>query len=504
MSSFSKRGFKNVAFGLLNQFITIAFGLILPRLFITSYGSEVNGLISSVNQIYVYAALLEAGVGGASLQALYKTIAAEDKNATNGVMSATHHFYKRTGAAYFAVVVILSVVYPLIVPSDIDNFTISAVVVLSGMGGVLNYFFQGKYQILLRAEGKNYLLSNVSTVVYTATSITKITLIWLGFDVVIMLAACLVVNILQMGYILFHIKRHYKWVDLSVEPDNEAISSKNAVMVHQIAGMVFNNTDILILTFLSGLKTVSVYALYNSFYNMVKSILYSFLNGITFILGQTFNSDFEKFKEMQEIFEACYITLTFTLYSILFVLIIPFMKLYTEGITDINYNDPSLALLFTLVFLLQGARGPMELVSNYACHFKQTQHQAIIESVINLSVSIACVITFGLYGVLFGTIAALLYRANAIIWYVNRKILDRSPLVTYSRWGWCALVFVAIFALSNFCVLPIDSYLTFVIYAVPVSALIVLAYSLGLRLFEKRAFCYVADSLKKRIVSSKY
>ena len=41
---------------------------------------------------------------------------------------------------------------------------------------------------------------------------------------------------------------------MNVKPDFEAISQKNSVLVHQLSGMVFNNTDILLLSFLCDFK----------------------------------------------------------------------------------------------------------------------------------------------------------------------------------------------------------------------------------------------------------
>ena len=38
------------------------------------------------------------------------------------------------------------------------------------------------------------------------------------------------------------------------------------------------------------------------------------------------------------------------------------------------------------------------------------------------------------YGVLLGTIAALLYRTNDVIIYANWNILGRKPWKTYRRW----------------------------------------------------------------------
>ena len=81
------------------------------------------------------------------------------------------------------------------------------------------------------------------------------------------------------------------------------------------------------------------------------------------------------------------------------------------------------------------ARRTSSQVINFAGHFQQTQWRSVLESAINLTVSIFLVSKIGIYGVLLGTIAALLYRTNDIIIYTNRKILNRSPWKTYRRWG---------------------------------------------------------------------
>ena len=48
----SKKIKYNLIIGVAGQFLTIALGIVLPRLVLTSYGSEANGLINSVTQIY--------------------------------------------------------------------------------------------------------------------------------------------------------------------------------------------------------------------------------------------------------------------------------------------------------------------------------------------------------------------------------------------------------------------------------------------------------------------
>ena len=119
-----KRAIKNIMFSIISQCITICLGLVLPRLYIVSYGSEVNGLLNSINQILVYLSLFEAGIGATSLQALYEPVAKDDWDGISGILSATNKYYKRAGVFYFFALIILAVVYPIIVNNKIGFITI--------------------------------------------------------------------------------------------------------------------------------------------------------------------------------------------------------------------------------------------------------------------------------------------------------------------------------------------------------------------------------------------
>ena len=55
--------FKNIITGFGGQLIAIVLGIIVPRIMISSYGSDVNGVISTTAQVFSYLALLEAGIG---------------------------------------------------------------------------------------------------------------------------------------------------------------------------------------------------------------------------------------------------------------------------------------------------------------------------------------------------------------------------------------------------------------------------------------------------------
>ena len=59
----TKSAIQNIVCSLLLQVVVFAKGMILPRIIIPIYGSDVNGLVSSIAQFLSYISLLEAGVG---------------------------------------------------------------------------------------------------------------------------------------------------------------------------------------------------------------------------------------------------------------------------------------------------------------------------------------------------------------------------------------------------------------------------------------------------------
>lgn len=495
----SKKVLNNFKYGVIAQVVTLVLGIVIPKLLIVSYGSEVNGLLSSIRQVFVYVALLEAGIGTASLQALYKPMAEDDHQRTSEIMAATDHYYKRTGILYGIAVVLLSVGYPVIVKSEIALPVVVAVIFLQGASGVINYFFQGKYAILLRVDGKGYITTNASTLVSVAAKIIQIVLILAGFNVVAVQAAYFIINLLQMIYITWYVQKHYSWLNLKTKPDYDALSQSKNVIIHQISSLIFNNTDILVLTLFCGLKTVSVYSLYSLIISCVSNIIDTVCSSVEFVLGQAFNSDRDKFMKMQELYETYYLCFSFALFTVTLIMLPSFVAIYSKGITDANYVDRYLPFLFVTLNVLMYARRTSSQIINFAGHFKQTQWRSVLESIINLTVSLVMVSKIGIYGVLVGTIAALLYRTNDIIIYANWNILKRKPWATYRRWGQNMILLVFCVLIVNSCLPLISGYVGWVITSGIVSVIVCMIFVVVDSLCDKDCFLVVSRVVKGRL-----
>lgn len=492
----SKKGAANILTAILSQLVTLAMGIVIPRLVLINLGSEANGLLNSINTILSYVSLLEAGVGTASLMALYTPVALDDKQQINAILAATDTFYKRTGRWYFVAVIVMTVVFPLSIKSGLPKYQIMAVTFLSGMPGVISYYFQGKYQILLRAEGKSYILTNLSTIFYICTSVGKIILLLCGCNIVMLQCMYMAFNLLQVAFIMLYMKKHYGWISLNVEPDFSSISQSKNVLVHQVSSLIFGNTDVLILTYCCGLKMVSVYSMYTMLFGIIVTAINNF-GGANFVLGQSYHTDKQRFIRLLDVYEIFNMVLTFSLFCIANMFILPFLRLYTNGVSDIDYIDRYLPYLFIATYLLSNGRNSSLQVINYAGHFQQTQWRSILESVINLSVSLICVFRFGIYGVLLGTIAALLYRTNDMIIYANKKILHRSPWKTYRRWLVNLALFVGLTLLSKliFAHVALNTYPRIILWAAITCVIVIPLFFSVASLFDRETYRYAKELL---------
>ena len=433
----------NLFSGVLYQVVLIALSFLLPRLYLENFGSEVNGVLSTIKQIFVYMLLLESGVGLATTQALYKPVAEKNYNKVSSVISATHSYYVKVGVIYAIIILLIALVYEYIVPTGIEPGVIFGIVILTALPQLFSYFFQAKYRILLEVDGRKYVITNSETILQLLSNVAKILVILLTNNLLLMQLSYCTLSLLQLVYIYAHAKRRYKWLSVKTQPDYEAIAQRKSVLVHQVSGMVFNNTDILLLSFLCDFTVVSVYTIYNIFFSQIQTFITSITSGFSFALGQMFHTDRAKFMKVYNVYETFYIMATFVIYTLMAVFLLPLIQIYTKGINDANYINSLLVILFVVMNLLSNGKLPSNHVLEYAGKFEETRSHAIWEMIINIAVSIVSILIWGICGAVIGTIVALLYRGTMMIYYSNKKVLMRGMFHTYKLW----LVNGAVFAL---------------------------------------------------------
>lgn len=470
---------QNLIVSTLTQLITLILGMILPRLILLAWGSEYNGLLSSVTNILRYLSLLEAGFNTATLQALYKSVGQDDQEQTSIVIRTSQHYYQRISVVYALMVLVISVGYPLIVKSEIPYWETFIIIVLQGAVGVINFAFRAAHQQLLNAEGKYYVISLITLLTTVLTYAAKILSIGYFNSVIIMQVMSVLVIIVQVTIYAIYFNRRYKWLDKNAHIDESLLENRKYYFTQQIAGLIFNSTDTFVLSIFCGLKVASVYATYNLVYTALAQIISLIRSSTSFVLGQSYHKDESFFKRVYDAYSAMQSMIGGIMASISMVLIINFIRLYTRGINDVNYVDFIAALLFSFNLMLECSRGSSLASANIAGKAPDTTWRYILEAAINLISSLVLVNFVGMKGVLLGTAIAGLYRTTDSIIYTNIHVLNRSSIHEFKNvFVDFALFFGIVYVSRNVISINASSYIQLVGYAVVTGIIVLAVYGL--------------------------
>lgn len=435
----TRQALKNMIASLLLQMVLAVSGIVVPRFFTALYGSPVNGLVSSISQFITYMGLVEAGIGAAGTVALYGPIARNEVDEVNGIISAARTFYQRSGAIFLALVAALVLCYPVVVQNEIQDVGFIRIMILVlSFNGIVDYFFLGKYRVLLQADQRGYVISiaqMVGTVVMMAASIW---LMEVGASALLVKGVTAVVYLLRSVAVAVYVKRHYHMISFREKPRMSAFSQRWAALLHQVVGMVVNNAAVVLMTLFiktNALVEISVYSVYNLVGYSLSALMNAISNGLGSGFGQVISqNEKEVLKKSYSSYEFLFFMVIFIVYACMLVLLYPFIKLYSADFADAQvYARWALVFLFSLAGLIQCIRLPGLTIICAAGHYQQTQGRAILEAAINLIVSLSLIGPMGLSGVMIGVCLSYLYRTTDVIFYTAKHFVHGSLGQTFKR-----------------------------------------------------------------------
>lgn len=463
----SKRAIKNMLVALIGQVITIICGFIIPRLIIESFGSTVNGLISSITQFLGYITFLESGVGPVIAAALYKPIAQKDNKQIANILKSSEKFFKTIAIIFIIYLAILCILYPTVINKEFDIiFTISLILIIA-TSTFAEYFFGMTYKLFLNADQKGYIVSGIQIITTIFNAIFVIVLIKIGCNIQIVKLASVLTFVLRPILQNLYFRKKYN-IDLKNVDNNFKLKQKWDGLAQHIAAVIHSNTDIAILTIFTNLKEVSVYSVYLLVINGIKNLTLSLRNGIDSFFGDVMaKGEKEILNKGFRIYELFYFTIISIVFICTLILIVPFVQVYTKGIQDINYIRPEFAILIVLAEFVDCIRLPYGTLISSAGYFKQTRTGAWIEAGLNIVISVMLVIKLGIIGVAIGTLIAMIYRTAEFIIFTSKHILERSVLESIKRIFIIVIqiILVYIIKITMFNNWKINSYLDWSIFA---------------------------------------
>lgn len=433
----TNRAAKNVLASCLYKVIALVCGLIIPRLMLSNFGSEYNGIVASATQFMNYITILTIGIAGPTRVALYDSLAKDDNEKTSGVLKATAIYMRKFSIAIILYTIVIMMALPVVAHTSLPKIEVALLTAIVSLSMFVEYFFTVTNHTLLTADQREYIFDLSSSTALIINCILTYGLIKAGYNIFIVRFVSSLIFLLKPLFIAVYIKRHYI-IYAKVSPNNSALKQRGSAAAVSIANLVHDNIDLVLLTFVFDIKLVSVYTVYNMITAQIRSVLQIFTGSLEAGFGNIIAKKEKKALIRNfKIYEFIVFSFVSIVISCVFVLIVSFVENYTDGVTDINYIVPSFAFLTTLCEATYCIRQPYVTLVQAAGKYKETRNGAILEAVLNASVSIILMYLIGFQGVVAGTIMANILRSVQYCIFTYRSIIGQKLSRVAGKLIWC-------------------------------------------------------------------
>lgn len=428
-----KKALLNILFTTLSQLATIASGLIVPRILLSTFGSEANGLVSSITQFLNYIALVEGGIGGVVLASLYGPLAKHDNEKLSRVLKASNKFFNQISIIFLIYTIVLGCVYPFLIQSSFSWFYILSLTIILAVSSFVQYCFSINYKLLLQADHNMYIVQLVQITITVSNLIAVFVTVKLFPQLHIVKLASALLFVIQPIVYSRYVKKHYQ-ISKDVEPDEQALSQRWSCFGQNLAYFIHCNTDVIVLSIFTDLKLVSVYAVYFLIVDHLQRFFKSFSHAFTPMLGKAISiNETEKANKYLDFYEFVVFNVATVVFGCCMYLLPGFVMLYTHGVTDADYFRPVFSAIIIMAEYIYCVRDPYDAAIYAAGKFKETAVSAYIEAGINIVLSVTLVNWLGLEGIAIGTFTGMTFRMIYMIVYLSKNVVYRSWLKPLKR-----------------------------------------------------------------------
>ena len=426
-----KNLFRNSFFSLLSQVVLLLVGFLSQRAMNLYMGSELVGMNGVISNVIAMLSVTELGVSTAIVYHLYSALAKNDEEEIASLMN----LYRKAYYLFAVIITVLGLPLTPIVHLFMKNesYSLSYIRVLYLlwlMRSVISYPLSYKKSLLI-ADQREYVVSVITMLTNIFSYSAIIIFVTLTKRYLPALVVGIVVETVLNLWVSWYVDRKYPFLKrLRKKKPSEAVVSKifkdlKNVFVSKVSQNLLGGTDNLII---SGFISVATVGLFNNYCLITRSILNimrALANSIQPSVGHLFVEE-DKEKDCLVLRQ-----LTFLFFVIitaasagLYALIDPFVRDIWIGKGFLL--DRPVVFLAIITFAVQGMGLPLSIVIGVSGLFKQERNLSIITAVVNLVVSLALVVPFGVAGVLLGTFLSYLIQIiyRTVVFY--RVYIERS------------------------------------------------------------------------------
>lgn len=185
------------------------------------------------------------------------------------------------------------------------------------------------------------------------------------------------------------------------------------------------------------------------------------------------------------------------IYAVTLITIMPFIRVYTDGITDVQYTNFLIAFLFVANGLLYNLKTPQGMLVIAAGLYKETRVQSTIQAAILVVGGALLGYKYGLVGVMLASCLSNLYRCIDLYFFIpktvthmKRKSTLRNIIITI------LMITLTYFTAPKVITMVPTSLFSWVIYAALVMIYCIIFISVFHIIFQRKSFKIIINRIK--------
>lgn len=446
-----KSSILNVATNIFILFTKTILSFITRTIFIKILGKEMLGLDGLCISLLSMLSLAELGIATSINFSLYKPLADGDVKKISAIMSLNKKIFTYIGIVIFILGICLMPLLHLFVKGySYDNLYLIFVLYLIDCS--TSYFITYKESIII-SDQKGYKLGIFDTIFSILLYGFQIITLFITKNFVLYLLSSIIIKMIQNIVKNIYITKLYKNIDFNskekVDKKTVAGIKKNvgALLFHRIGGYLLNGTDNIIISSIN-IGLVGIYSNYLSVICIMQTFTNSIYNGILSSFGNMVVKETKKIQE--NVFNisnfVCFIVSGFITLE-LSLLFNPFIEVWIGNAYTLHYW---IVIVIVFNFYFYSSMISIDVIKKASGLYNIDKYIPIIQSFVNIIVSVILGKFLGIGGVVLGTLVS--YLSVSLIFepiIIYKTIFGKSPCQYYFKQLKNIIIMITSFLICN-------------------------------------------------------
>lgn len=421
MTSRIKAVKKNFKHDIIAHVLTQILEFVNRVFFLKFLGEELLGLNGLFISFLTLLSIAELGIGNVFNVFLYKPLHEKDYDK----ITAANNYFKK---AYKIIVLIISILGTLLIPfivifakTSISPSNIIIFYVLYFLSVILTYFTITD-QAILSSDQRHFVVSKYTSYTLIIQNILQFLVLLLFRSYYMYLLVAIIIKLMYNYLIKKYMKQNYDYLEnknlmMNKKDVSKLVSNIKDMVVYKLSCVIVSATDNILISAIINVSTVGIYSIYNLLSNALSGLFSVVSTSAVASIGNIIVSEdsdvrYRTYNRLKFI----YFILTGLCCVGLYVGSFDFISLFFGS--KYTFNNYILIVIIINFFITQVTR-PILLYKECAGLFKEVKYCNLISAILNVILSIALGIPFGILGILAATAISKLLSTY---WY-EAKVL---------------------------------------------------------------------------------